>query len=487
MPRLILVLTLLFVLHPDTYSAVKADSLNDTLLSEQFLPQKTEQAAPANSRTSVTTSIKVPFKKKVRGFIGIFFIVAMSMLLSNDRKNIQIRIIVFGLLMQILLAVLILHVPFIEGFFTLIGNIFIKVLEATEAGSKFLFGNLVDLDRTGYVFAFQVLPTVIFFSALMSLLFYLGVIQFVVYGMAWGLSKILKMSGHESLAVAGNIFLGQTESPLLIKAYLPKLTNSELFTVMVSGLATIAGGVMAAYIGMLGGNDPVERLNFARHLVTASVMAAPGSVVIAKIIFPQTDEYDHYIEIPKHHVGKNILDSISNGAYEGLKLAANIAIMLLVFYAFIALFNAILLKLGSITHLNSWITNVSNGQYHSLSIEFLLGMIFSPIMWVLGVPLEDLSNLGRLMGEKLVFTEFVGYSNLSKLVASGGIQSPRSILIATYMLCGFANFASVGILVGGLGSLAPNKKEFISKYGMRAMIAGTFASMLSAAVVGIIV
>lgn len=486
MPRLVFTVAILFIFQSYIYCGQTKDS-SSFVTEDSAEVFQSEKIAATNSHSVTTNLVKIPFKKKARGILGIFFIVAVSMLISNDRKNIQIRLIVFGLLMQILLAVLILHVPFVESFFSFIGKMFITVLEATKSGSEFLFGNLIDLERTGYVFAFQVLPTVIFFSALMSLLFYLGIIQFVVYGLAWGLSKILKMSGHESLAVAANIFLGQTESPLLIKAYLPKLTNSELFTVMTSGLATIAGGVMAAYIGMLGGNDPVERLNFARHLVTASVMAAPGAVVIAKIIFPQTDSYDNYIEIPKHHVGKNILDSISNGAYEGLKLAANIGIMLLVFYAFIALLNTILIKFGAITHVNNWIVSVTDGQYNSLSIEFLLGMIFSPIMWLLGVPMDDLSNLGRLMGEKIVFTEFVGYSNLSKLVASGDIQSSRSVLIATYMLCGFANFASVGILVGGLGSLAPNKKEFISKYGMRAMIAGTFASMLSAAIVGIIV
>jgi CNT family concentrative nucleoside transporter len=309
--------------------------------------------------------------------------------------------------------------------------------------------------------------------------------------MAWLLKKALHMSGPESLAVAGNVFLGQTESPLLIKAYLPKLTGSELFVVMVSGMATIAGAVLATYIGLLSSGDEVAKAIFAKHFITASVMAAPGAIVVAKIIFPQTENIDKDIKVPREQMGANVLDAVSVGAYEGLKLAANVAIMLLVFYAFIALFNKLLGGIGNISFkdsdsLNTLISSKSGNMYPKLSIEYLLGKIFSPLMWIIGVPKEDLSVLGRLMGEKIIFTEFVSYGNLKNLMELGAIKSPKSIIMATYMLCGFANIASVGIQVGGIGSLAPQKRVFLSKFGMRALLGGTIASLLSATIIGVI-
>ncbi len=430
----------------------------------------------------------------LRGLVGMVTIMLISYAFSTNRKAVSLKFIIYGILFQIGIALSVLYVPFVESIINFIGHMFEIVLRSSDIGAEFLFGSLMDKTSYGFIFAFQILPTIIFFSALMSLLFYLGIVQKIVFGMAWLLKKALNMSGPESLAVAGNVFLGQTESPLLIKMYLPKLTGSELFVVMTSGMATIAGGVMAAYIGMLGGDDPASRVIFAKHLVTASVMAAPGAVVIAKILFPQTEKIDEQIKVPRDKIGQNALDAIGTGGYEGLKLAANVAVMLLVFYSFISLFNIFLGWIGRVpvqnfsaidpTSINDLITVKTGGFYTKLSLEFILGKIFSPIMWLIGVPNSDLSLLGRLMGEKIIFTELVGFTNLKEFMAQGAIQSQKSIVMATYMLCGFANIASVGIQIGGIGALAPNKRVFLSRYGIRALLGGTLASLLSATIIG---
>ena len=334
-------------------------------------------------------------------------------------------------------------------------------------------------------FVVKILPTIIFFSALTSLLFYLGIIQKIVYGLAWVMTKLMKLSGAESLSVAGNIFLGQTESPLMIKEYLPKMNKSEMLLVMMGGMATLAGGVLAVYIDFLGGDDPVQKLLFAKHLLTASVMAAPGAVVVSKILVPQTEDIDKTIKVTKENAGSNILDAISNGTGQGMRLAVNVAAMLLVFIAFIAMFNYIMVKIGAWTNLNEIIAENTNGKYSELSLQFILGYIFSPIMWLIGIPGQDIALVGRLLGEKVIMTEFIGYVSLSELKEAGALQ-PKSIIMATYMLCGFANFASIGIQIGGIGSLAPNQRVLLSKYGMRALLGGTIASLLSATIVGTI-
>ena len=300
------------------------------------------------------------------------------------------------------------------------------------------------------------------------------------------MTKILKLSGAESLSVAGNIFLGQTESPLMIKAYLPKMSRSEILLVMTGGMATLAGGVLAAYIAFLGGDDINEKLKFAKHLLAASFMAAPGAIVISKIIIPQTEKIDSKIEVSKEKIGSNVLDSISNGTIEGLKLAVNVASMLLVFIAFIALANFLLIKFGGFCGLNNWIDNISNGQFKEFSLEVILGYIFAPLMWVLGVCSEDIILVGRLIGEKIIMTEFIGYISLSELKTIGAFNEEKSITMATYMLCGFANFASIGIQIGGIGSLAPTKRKLLSELGLKALLAGTLASLLSATIVGMI-
>ncbi len=422
----------------------------------------------------------------LRGLLGMAVLIIIAWLFSSNRAAISWKIVFTGLAIQVSLAVGILYIPFIRKAFEFVGRLFVLVLDFTKAGSEFLFGNLLDLDRMGMIFAFQILPTIIFFSALTSLLFYLGIIQKIVYVLAWLMTKALKLSGAESLSVAGNIFLGQTESPLMIKAYLPKMNKSEILLVMAGGMATLAGGVLAAYIGFLGGNDPAQRLIFAKHLLAASVMAAPGAIVISKIIVPQTEAIDSDIEITHDKIGSNVLDAVSNGTTEGLKLAANVAAMLLVFIAFIAMFNFITVWIGKITHLNDMIAQATDGKYHELSLQFMLGYLFAPLMWLIGVAREDITVLGRLLGEKLILTEFIGYISLSDLKASGELVNQKSIIMATYMLCGFANFASIGIQIGGIGSLAPNQRVLLSKYGMRALLAGTLASLLSATIIGTI-
>ena len=423
-----------------------------------------------------------------RGLIGIFVIFVLAVAFSTNRKAIDWKTVGIGLMAQIILALLVLYVPFMQTFFEMGGKAFIMILDFTKQGSQFLLGDLVDLSKTGYIFAFQILPTIIFFSALTSLLFYLGVIQKVVFVLAWGMSKLLKLSGAESLSVAGNIFLGQTESPIMIKSYLEKLNRSEIFLVMTGGMATIAGGVMAAYIGFLGGSDPALRLLFAKHLLTASVMAAPGAVILSKIIMPQTEDINRQIEVPKDKVGSNILDAISNGTFEGIKLAVNVGGMLLVFIAFIAFFNYITSNLiGKYSGLNPLIASMTNNQYDGLSLQFILGYALSPLMWLIGVAREDMTLVGQLLGEKIIINEFIGYTSLAKLQDAGMFTYQKSIIMATYVLCGFANISSVGIQIGGIGSLAPGKKLWLSQFGFKALIAGTLASLLSATIMGMII
>ena len=432
----------------------------------------------------------ISFISILRGIIGVLLVIAIAYVFSEKRSKISWKVVGYGLIFQISLAFLILNpfgISFLEYFrlgFEILGKVFVAILDFSSAGASFLFGSFLDTEKHGFLFAFQVLPTIIFFSALTSLLFYLGIIQKVVYLLALLMTKLLKLSGAESLSVAGNIFLGQTESPLMIKAYLSKMSRSELLLVMTGGMATLAGGVLAAYIAFLGGDDPSERLIFAKHLLAASFMAAPGAVIISKILIPQTEKIDSNIEVPKEKIGSNILDAISNGTVEGLKLAVNVASMLLVFIAFLSMANFILLKIGSLTGLNSFISDFSNGQFNEFSLQVILGYFFAPLMWLLGVCSEDITLVGRLIGEKLIMTEFIGYISLGDLKSAGAFTEEKSITMATYMLCGFANFASIGIQIGGIGSLAPTKRKLLSELGLKALLAGTLASLLSATIVG---
>ncbi len=434
-----------------------------------------------------------------RGLLGMISLVLIAFLFSANRKGIDWKIVGLGLAFQLIIAIGVLKVPFVQAIFEFIGKGFVSILGFTQAGSEFLFQGLIsDMDTFGFIFAFQILPTIIFFSALTSLLFYLGVIQKVVKALAWSLSKVLKISGAESLSVAGNIFLGQTEAPLLIKAYLEKMNKSEMLLVMIGGMATVAGAVLAAYIGFLGGDDETLKLFYAKHLLAASVMAAPGAIVISKILYPQTEEIVTDIKVSQDKIGANILDAIANGTTEGLQLAMNVGAMLLVFVAFIALINGVLGGLGDfngISYLGWEFTSLNtiiekSTAYTALSLEFILGYIFAPLMWLIGVAREDMALMGQLLGIKLAASEFVGYIQLSELkdvANTTHLTYNKSIIMATYMLCGFANFASIGIQIGGIGSLAPGQRKTLSEFGMKALIGGTVASLMSATIAGMII
>ena len=424
----------------------------------------------------------------LRGLLGMLVLILIAWLFSSNRSAINWRVVFIGLAIQMILAIGILWVPPVQIFFEIVGKLFVKILDFTYAGTEFLFKSNESgiIEKPLLNFAITILPTIIFFSALTSVLFYFGIIQFIVYGMAWALSRVLRISGAESLSVAGNIFLGQTESPFMIKAYLEKMNRSEMLLVMSGGMATLAGGVLAVYISVLGGTDPVQRLMFAKHLLAASVMAAPGVIVVSKILLPQTEDINKVMKIPREQIGKNVLDAISRGTGEGLRLAVNVAAMLLVFLAFIEMINFIFLKIGDWTSLNDIVINITNGQYEKLSLEFILGYTFAPLMWLVGVASEDITLVGRLLGEKIILTEFIGYMSLAELKAAGSFAEPKSIIMATYILCGFANFASIGIQIGGIGSLAPGQRVLLSQFGMRALLAGTLASLLSATIIGML-
>lgn len=422
-----------------------------------------------------------------RGVFGIFFLIFIAYLFSNNRKAIAWKTVGIGLIIQVFIAIGVLKINFVKGVFETIGGFFIKVLEYTGEGTKMLLGEFGNTETYGFIFVFQALPVIIFFSALSSILYYFGIIQKLVGFLAWGLTKIFKVSGAESLSVAGNIFLGQTEAPLLIKAYLEKMNRSEIFLVMVGGMATVAGSVLGAYIGFLGGDDPILQLEFAKSLLAASVMAAPGAIVIAKIIYPQTEEIKTDISISSDRIGSNLLSAISIGTGEGIKMAVNVAAMLLVFIALIAMVSSIFAGIGDLIGINPWIA--SNTPYESFSIEFLLGYLFAPLMWIIGVATEDVALMGQLLGVKIVASEFVGYTQLVDLKNS---MSPthfsyqKSVIMATYMLCGFANFASIGIQIGGIGIIAPKIKKILTELGFKAMIAGSIVSLISATIAGII-
>jgi CNT family concentrative nucleoside transporter len=473
-------------------------SENETIYSFSAI-KKTKEIDVIEAENKIRPSNGFSMHSLWRGVLGMFVLLIISFLFSANRRAVDWKKVGIGLSIQLIIAIGVLKVNFIQSIFNFIGSIFIEILEYTKAGSEFLFAGMIsDMDKFGYIFAFQVLPTIIFFSALTSLLFYLGVIQWLVKILAKVLSKFLGISGMESLSVAGNIFLGQTEAPLLIKAYLEKMNKSEMLLVMVGGMATVAGAVLAAYIGFLGGGDKALELVFAKHLLAASVMAAPGAIVISKILYPQTQKVNTDVTVSQDKIGSNILDAIANGTTEGLKLAVNVGAMLLVFVAVIAMLNGVLGFFGGfdgieylgweITSLNEIIAN--NTLYEGLSIEFILGYAFAPLMWLVGVASEDMTLMGQLLGIKLAASEFIGYIQLAELKNVANtihLTHNKSVIMATYMLCGFANFASIGIQIGGIGSLAPGQRKVLSEFGMKALIGGTIASLMSATIAGMII
>lgn len=478
-------------------------SENNTLYSfssiENVTPVVTNKTEVKEVNSGIVASQGFTMHSLWRGALGMFSLLVIAFLFSSNRKAIDWKTVGLGLAFQLIIAIGVLKVAFVQAIFDFIGKGFVKILDFTQAGSEFLFKGLIsDMDTFGFIFAFQILPTIIFFSALTSLLFYLGVIQKIVKILAWSLSKVLKISGAESLSVAGNIFLGQTEAPLLVKAYLEKMNKSEMLLVMIGGMATVAGAVLAAYIGFLGGDDEVLKLLYAKHLLAASVMAAPGAIIISKILYPQTEEVNTDVKVSQEKIGSNILDAIANGTTEGLQLAMNVGAMLLVFVAFIAMINGVLGGVGGFdgieyfnwkfTSLNEVISNST--PYKSLSLEFILGYLFAPLMWLIGVAREDMALMGQLLGIKLAASEFVGYIQLAELKNAANathLTFNKSVIMATYMLCGFANFASIGIQIGGIGSLAPGQRKTLSEFGMKALIGGTIASLMSATIAGMII
>jgi CNT family concentrative nucleoside transporter len=466
-------------------SLIITDNSNTYTFKER--PQLLKEVIPVQAAKEIIPSAGISFSSLWRGILGMSSLLLIAYFFSSNKRAIKWKTVLIGLAAQMLLAIGVLKITFIQNIFEFVGKIFVLILDFTRAGSEFLLGGMMNVDSFGFIFLFQVLPTIIFFSALTSVLFYLGVIQVIVKGLAWVLTKLMGISGAESLSVAGNIFLGQTEAPLMIKAYLERMNRSEILLVMIGGMATVAGGVLAAYIGFLGGDDPVLRLQFAKHLLAASVMAAPGAIVISKILLPQLEPVNTNAEVSSEKIGSNILDAIANGTTEGLKLAANVAAMLLVFIAFIAMINYILGYLGGITALNSRMAEYT--PYTKFSLESILGIIFAPLMWLIGVAKEDMMLMGQLLGIKLAASEFVGYIQLAELknpLNALSLNYEKSIIMATYMLCGFANFASIGIQIGGIGSLAPGKRKTLSEFGMKALIGGTLASLLSATIAGML-
>lgn len=419
-----------------------------------------------------------------RGFLGIIALVVTAFLLSKNRSRINWSIIVKGILLQIFLAFLILKVPFVERGFDFISKAFVKVIEMAHEGALFIFSSVVTGEMHPMVmnFATWVLPSVIFFSALTSLFYYWGILQKLVYGMAWVMKRLMNLSGAESISAAGNVFLGQTEAPLLVKPYLNKMTNSEILCLMTGGMATIAGGVLAAYIGFLGGDDPQQQVFFAKHLLTASLMSAPAAIVFSKIILPETEQVNTDLRIPKDKLGVNALEAIANGTTDGLRLAVNVAAMLIVFISLIALVNYGIGKIGHYTGLNEIIAAKSD-SYTELSFQYIVGYILAPFAWLMGTPWQDATIIGQLLGEKTIINEFVAYPHLAELQDE---LTQKSVIIGTYVLCGFSNFSSIGIQVGGIGALAPEKRSVLAKYGFISMIAGTLACMLTATLVGML-
>ena len=455
-----------------------------------FVSEESEETiVPEPKSEGVYESEGMSFESIWRGLIGIITLIAIAVAFSSNRKAISWSLVGKGLLIQLVFALLVLKVPFVSDGFELIGKGFTKIIEFTQAGTFFLFSSFItnEIESSLVNFAINVLPTIIFFAALMSLLYYWGIVQKIVYGFAWMMKKMMNLSGAESLAAAGNIFLGQTESPLLIRPYLEKMTKSELMCLMCGGMATIAGGVLAAYIGFLGGTDPVLQLFYAKHLLAASVMSAPAAIVAAKILVPETEKINEDMSISNDKIGTNALEAIANGTTDGIRLAVNVAGMLLVFVAFIAMANYVLEDvIGVQFGLNEKIKAFGRGSYETFSLEFILGIVFAPLSWLLGIPYQDIVLVGQLLGEKTILNEFVAYVSLGEMKNTGVFYSEKSVIMSTYILCGFANFASIGIQIGGIGALVPSRKGVLASLGFRALIGGTLASLFTAVLVGMI-
>ena len=412
------------------------------------------------------------------GVFGLAVLVSIAVVFSSQRGAVDWKLVASGIGLQLLFAIIVILVPGGREFFEGLSSIFVRVISFAMDGAAFIFGPLADPSNLGFIFAFQVLPTIIFFASLMAVLYHIGLMQKIVQGMAWVMLKVLRISGAESLSVAANVFVGQTEAPLVVRPYISRMTESELFTMMVGGMATIAGGVLAAYITMLGGADEAARLFYAKHLLSASIMAAPATVVIAKILKPETEESLTRGEV-KLHVEKtatNVIEAAANGAADGWRLALNVGAMLLAFIALIAMIDYPLNWIGELTGFNA-------ATERTMSLSTLLGYMLSPLAWVIGVPWQDAITVGGLIGEKVVTNEFVAYAHLNEIQDS---ISPKALLISTYALCGFANFSSIAIQIGGIGGIAPDRRSDLARLGLRAVLGGTLATMMTATIAGVL-
>ncbi len=412
------------------------------------------------------------------GLFGLAVLIGIAVLFSAERRRIDWKLIGVGLLLQIAFAAFVLLTPFGARIFGALSEGFVALLGFTAQGSQFIFGELAKGQSLGFVFAFQVLPTIVFFASFMAVLYHLGVMQRVVEGMAWVITKFMRVSGAETLSVCANAFIGQTEAPLVVKPYVARMTASELFTLMTGGMATIAGGVLGAYVMMLGGSDPALQAQYAKHLITASIMAAPATLVIAKILQPETQEPLTLgrVRIEIERTTANLIDAAAAGAADGLRLALNVGAMLLAFIALIALINAPLTWLGEVTGLSAWL-----GKPTDLST--LLGYLLAPIAWLIGVPWQDAPTIGGLIGVKVVLNEFVAYTQLAAVKDQ---LDEQSVLIATYALCGFANFASIAIQIGGIGGIAPERRQDLARFGLKAVLGGSLVTFMTATIAGVL-
>lgn len=412
------------------------------------------------------------------GVFGLVVLIGIAFLFSNNKGKVDWKMAAIGIGLQVFFAVLVILTPWGSWVFSKISKVFVTVIDFTYAGTKFVLGPQFGDPQNGFIFAFHALPTIIFFSSLMSLLYHLGLMQKVVQVMAWLMSKAMNVSGAESLSVAANVFIGQTEAPLVVRPYIEKMTQSELLTLMVGGMATIAGGVLAAYVGILGEGDPAQKVFYAKHLLSASIMAAPATFVISKILYPEVQE-SMTRGVVKLHVEKtasNIIEAAANGAADGLKLALNVGAMLLAFIGLIYMVDAPLQWFGTVSGLNEVIGT-------PLSLSFLLGYLLRPLAWLIGVPWNDALTVGGLIGEKVVLNEFIAYVHLGDIQV---VLSEKARLISTYALCGFANFSSIAIQLGGIGPLAPSRRSDLARFGLRAVLGGSLATMMTATIAGVL-
>lgn len=418
------------------------------------------------------------------GVLGLAVLIGIAWVFSNNRGAVNWKLVLTGIGLQIGFAALVLLVPGGKDVFDKLGQGFVKILSFVNEGSNFIFGSLMDTSTYGFIFAFQVLPTIIFFASLMGVLYYLGVMQAVVRVMAMAITKVMKVSGAETTSVCASVFIGQTEAPLTVRPYIAKMTESELLTMMIGGMAHIAGGVLAAYVGMLGGGDPVQSAFYAKHLLAASIMAAPATLVIAKILIPETGQplTGGTVKMEVEQTASNIIDAAAGGAADGLRLALNIGAMLLAFIALIALLNWPLTWIGEVTGLQAAIGKPTD-------MALILGYLLAPLAWIIGVPWQDATVVGSLIGQKIVINEFVAYLQLADIIKNGvdGVMlTDQGKLIATYALCGFANFSSIAIQIGGIGGLAPERRSDLARFGLRAVLGGSLATFMTATIAGVL-